>query len=600
MITDRQAMFQNLADQFNSRTYRGSFMFEDTPYKPTMGQKVEGHLKKHWKKYAVGAGILAAGAVVGRRYGIPYLQKREIDKRPVGAYSPTLEAHRVASSLGKGKPEVVKDAITAANTDYKRRLHYAKNNPDAEPLPHGSYEKNLERLWQRKAAIRAEIAKRTGYDIADKPNIHVDLSRVGGNVYSSSASRITHPYKAERDQAAAFIRNRWMIPEMEGVRYAIKTGKLSDNWWFDDTYNDKFMRGVSGWPYNDKHREDVNSFTPEEKERYRKAYQKTLLAFPPILPLTLKVTKERIKNDRLKPKALSEREALLLNMYYAFEDGQAAVSEKPKKGQAIKDHFKKHWKKYAVGAGVVGLGLAGKHLHDLHKEGKQAIDFDLDSTGYNRDDAKPTTIKDKVGDMLDNIRVGYTQRKAIKHERAYNKLTSNGLEVNNPKHIEADKRYDAAGTLHNTVKGNVYGKRAARTKPKLTQSGYSVPIGVIDEDDFDFDVNYYDMDAFDKATNKKQLSEPLAYVIALGDMMVGNTSAIGDTSQPGEYSGMGVKQLNQKIRRNPKLKRKKRMEMELAGKIGGQMGPGGPNDPTNRDLANSLTRRTGFSNTGGY
>lgn len=36
--------------------------------KPTLGQKVKGHFKKHWKKYAAGAALAGAGAYLGHKH----------------------------------------------------------------------------------------------------------------------------------------------------------------------------------------------------------------------------------------------------------------------------------------------------------------------------------------------------------------------------------------------------------------------------------------------------------------------------------------------------------------------------------------------------
>jgi len=55
---------------------------------PTVGQKVKKHFKKHWKKYAVGAGVAAAGigaAAYGHKKYIDKDSKRKSPKTAAGA-----------------------------------------------------------------------------------------------------------------------------------------------------------------------------------------------------------------------------------------------------------------------------------------------------------------------------------------------------------------------------------------------------------------------------------------------------------------------------------------------------------------------------------
>lgn len=74
-------------------------------------------------------------------------------------------------------------------------------------------------------------------------------------------------------------------------------------------------------------------------------------------------------------------------LYDLNEEGATATAEKPTAGQKIKGHFKKHWKKYAAGAGgaaVVGGGyLAGKkgYLGQKGKDATAAVDKTVGKVG---------------------------------------------------------------------------------------------------------------------------------------------------------------------------------------------------------------------------
>ena len=64
-------------------------------------------------------------------------------------------------------------------------------------------------------------------------------------------------------------------------------------------------------------------------------------------------------------------------------------------GSKVKDHFKKHWKKYAAGAAATGAVIGGSHLHNkikmnnLHKAVKNVKPNKFDNILKDMDGFKP-------------------------------------------------------------------------------------------------------------------------------------------------------------------------------------------------------------------
>ena len=59
-----------------------------------------------------------------------------------------------------------------------------------------------------------------------------------------------------------------------------------------------------------------------------------------------------------------------VDLYYDELNEAAPVppsAPAPSTGSKVKDHFKKHWKKYAAGAAATGAVIGGSHLHNKIK-----------------------------------------------------------------------------------------------------------------------------------------------------------------------------------------------------------------------------------------
>ena len=76
-----------------------------------------------------------------------------------------------------------------------------------------------------------------------------------------------------------------------------------------------------------------------------------------------------------------------IDLYY--NELNEAEAPKASTGDKVKDHFKKHWKKYAAGAAVAGGAAV---LHNKYQHGKKAIAF-KGIEDYASPDMQPTAKK---------------------------------------------------------------------------------------------------------------------------------------------------------------------------------------------------------------